>query len=65
MPWDLDLSFGGMGGGTELSIEHPWRGQNRFLERLFKVDAFKKRYLARMTEFISRSSSRNVIAAGG
>ena len=40
-----------MGGGTELSIEHPWRGQNRFLDRLFKVDAFKKLYLARMTEF--------------
>ena len=51
IPWDLDLSFGGMGGGTELSIEHPWRGQNRFLDRLFKVDAFKKQYLARMTEF--------------
>jgi len=51
IPWDLDLSFGGMGGGTELSIEHPWRGQNRFLDRLFKEDAFKKQYLARMTEF--------------
>jgi hypothetical protein len=45
--WDLDLSFGGMGGGTE---QHPWRGQNRFLDRLF-VDAFKKLYLARMTGF--------------
>ena len=42
LPWDLDLSFGGMGGGTELSIEHPWRGENRFLERLFAVGAFKK-----------------------
>jgi spore coat protein H len=51
LPWDLDLSFGGMGGGTELSIEHPWRGQNRFLDRLFKVDAFKKLYLAHMAEF--------------
>ncbi|MCU1234561.1 MAG: hypothetical protein JWP63_2528 [Candidatus Solibacter sp.] len=51
LPWDLDLSFGGMGGGTELSIEHPWRGQNRFLERLFQVDTFKQRYMARMKEF--------------
>jgi hypothetical protein len=51
IPWDLDLSFGGMGGGMELSIEHPWRGQNRFLDRLFKVEAFKKLYLARMAEF--------------
>jgi hypothetical protein len=50
LPWDLDLSFGGMGGGTELSIEHPWRGQNRFLERLFQVDAFRQRYLARTKE---------------
>lgn len=51
IPWDLDLSFGGMGGGTELSVEHPWRGQNLFLERLWRVDAFKKAYLARMKEF--------------
>ncbi len=50
-PWDLDLAFGGMGGGTELSIEHPWRGENRFLERLFAVPAFKKIYMARMGEF--------------
>ena len=51
MPWDLDLSFGGMGGGSDLSVEHPWRGQNRFLERLFAADSFKKAYLARMAEF--------------
>ena len=51
VPWDLDLSFGGMGGGAELSIEHPWRGQNRFLERLFAVNTFKQKYLARMKEF--------------
>jgi spore coat protein CotH len=51
LPWDLDLSFGGMGGGTELSIEHPWRGQNRFIERLFAVDAFKRAYMAHMAEY--------------
>lgn len=56
-PWDLDHSFGqfGMMGGQEqrenLSINHPWQGDNRFLERVFKVDAFKKLYLAKMTEF--------------
>jgi hypothetical protein len=34
-----------------LSIMHPWQGDNPFLERVFKVDAFKKAYLARMREF--------------
>jgi spore coat protein H len=51
LPWDLDLSFGGMGGGTELSIQKPWQGQNKFLERLFALPAFKAAYLQRMKEF--------------
>lgn len=56
-PWDLDHSFGQfpMAGSQEqregLSLETPWRGENRFLERVFKVDAFKKIYLAHMKEF--------------
>ncbi len=53
LPWDLDLSFGGFGAGTELSIDRPWRGQNRFLERLFQAEAFNKIYRARMAEFNS------------
>ena len=57
IPWDLDHSFGQfpMGGSQEqrekLSIQKPWRGSNRFLERVFNSDAFKKLYLATMTEF--------------
>ena len=57
MPWDLDHSFGQfpMIGNQEqreqLSIHHPWRGENRFLDRIFKVEAFKKLYLARLEEF--------------
>ena len=57
IPWDLDHSFGqfGLMGNQEqredLSIHQPWRGQNRFLERVFKVEAFKKLYLARLKEF--------------
>ncbi len=57
MPWDLDHSFGQfpMVGSQEqredLSIQKPWRGENRFLERVFKVDAFQKVYLARLDEF--------------
>ena len=57
MPWDLDHSFGQfgmMGSGDQrehLSIHRPWRGENRFLERVFKIDAFKKLYLAKLDEF--------------
>ncbi len=57
MPWDLDHSFGqfGMVGGQEqreqLSIHKPWQGEIRLLERVFKVEAFKKVYLTRMNEF--------------
>lgn len=57
IPWDLDHSFGQfpMGGTQEqreqLSIQKPWRGNNRFLERVFSVEAFKQLYLARLKEF--------------
>jgi spore coat protein CotH len=57
LPWDLDHSFGQfpMGGSQEqreqLSIERPWRGGNRFLERLFKLDAFQRRYRAGLEDF--------------
>ncbi|MGE5609412.1 MAG: CotH kinase family protein [Bacillota bacterium] len=57
IPWDLDHSFGQFPMiGTQqqreqLSIHHPWRGNIRFLERVFKVDAFQKLYLAKLEEF--------------
>jgi hypothetical protein len=57
IPWDLDHSFGQFPvfGSQEqreaLSIHHPWFGENRFLDRVFKVDAFKKSYLAKLDEF--------------
>ena len=35
----------------KLSIHHPWQGDKLFLERMFKLEAFKKLYLARMDEF--------------
>jgi spore coat protein H len=56
IPWDLDHSFGQfflMGSQeqrNELSIHKPWRGRNRFLERVYQVEAFKKPYLARLKE---------------
>lgn len=57
LPWDLDHSFGqfAMGGDQsqreQLRINHPWRGDVHFLERVFKVEAFKKIYLAKFQEF--------------
>lgn len=56
IPWDQDHSWGQFNRATQeqrdnLSILHPWQGENYFLERLFKVEAFKKLYLARMEEF--------------
>lgn len=57
IPWDLDHAFGQfypMGTQEQrenLSILKPWTGNNRFLERLFKMEAFKQLYLARLREF--------------
>jgi len=57
LPWDQDHSFGqfphtgSQEQRNDLSIHRPWVGRNRFLERVFAVDAFKKLYLARLDEF--------------
>src|SRR5258706_5222225 len=46
IPWDQDHSFGQFAmvanqvQREQLSIHHPWRQENRLLERLFKTDAF-------------------------
>jgi hypothetical protein len=34
-----------------LSIDRPWQGDNQFLEKVFKVEAFRKLYRQRLTEF--------------
>ncbi len=56
IPWDQDHSWGQFNRASQeqrdqLSILHPWQGENHFLERMFKVEAFKKLYLARLAEF--------------
>ncbi len=55
IPWDLDRAFGQFGiteGDMQrVDIMHPWQGSHRFLERIFRVDAFRKLYLADMTNF--------------
>jgi len=57
IPWDLDHSFGQfplIGSQTQrenLSLDRPWQGDKRFLERVFNAPAFKQLYLARLAEF--------------
>lgn len=56
IPWDQDHSWGQLIRTSQeqrdnLSIHRPWQEDNFFLERMFKVEAFKKLYLARMQEF--------------
>jgi spore coat protein H len=57
LPWDFDHSFGQfpMAGSADelarLSVLKPWSGQVRFLERVYKVEKFRRLYLARMKEF--------------
>jgi hypothetical protein len=57
IPWDLDHSFGQFPlMGTQemreqLSIDKPWQGEKRLLERVYKVEAFQKLYRARLAEF--------------
>ncbi len=56
IPWDQDHSWGQFERASQeqrdkLSILHPWQGENPFMERMFKLEAFKKLYLARLEEF--------------
>ena len=52
--WDQDFSFGNTRNNSGLSIYYPWSGNNRFLSRLYHVEAFRSNYLARMAEFSER-----------
>jgi spore coat protein CotH len=55
VPWDLDRAFGQfgvMGGDMQrVDILRPWAGRQVFLERMFRLEAFRKLYLADMAEF--------------
>jgi hypothetical protein len=55
LAWDQDQPFGQFPRGTQeqrenLSIHKPWTGQNRFLERAYESEPFKKAYLASLRE---------------
>ena len=51
--WDQDFSFGNSRNNGTWSIYAAWTG-SRFVSRLYGVDAFRSKYLARMTEFSER-----------
>jgi spore coat protein H len=51
--WDQDFSFGNTRNNGTLSIYNP-SGGNRFLTRLYAVEEFWSKYLARMAEFNER-----------
>lgn len=52
--WDQDFSFGNARNMGTLSIHRAWSAANRFLARMSKVEAFRAKYMARMTEFSDR-----------
>ncbi|MSU62695.1 MAG: hypothetical protein EXS31_09910 [Pedosphaera sp.] len=59
IPWDLDHSWGNFPfiGTAETrersSIWHPWVGENRFLDRVMRVEEFRKIYRERMEELLA------------
>jgi spore coat protein H len=52
--WDQDFSFGNSRNNGAWSIYSPWSGSNRFLSRLYNVEAFRSKYLVHMNEFSER-----------
>jgi hypothetical protein len=59
VPWDLDHAWGefphmGTPGQRErLDVWHPWVEPNRFLARLFAVEAFRARYRAELERLLA------------
>jgi spore coat protein H len=52
--WDQDFSFGNTRNLSGWPVQDPFAGGQRILSRLSRVDAFRSKYLARMTEFSER-----------
>ncbi|WP_035611815.1 CotH kinase family protein [Haloferula sp. BvORR071] len=66
IPWDQDQGFGQFPRGTQeqretLSIAKPWTGNNRFLERMFKVEAFQTNYRKFLKEFNEKQLSAQTL----
>lgn len=60
IPWDMDLAWGSffLLGTTDerarASIWHPWVGKNLLLERVMKVEEFRRLYRAKLEDFSER-----------
>ena len=52
--WDQDFSFGNGRSNSVGSIYYAWNGSNRFLSRLYNVEAFRSKYIAQLSEFSER-----------
>jgi hypothetical protein len=56
IPWDKDHTFGAWITATHEdrqrhSILEPWEGRKRFVSRVFKLEAFRERYLTALKKF--------------
>jgi spore coat protein H len=55
IPWDQDAAFGQFPPQRQIlttSLERPWQGNMRFLERMLAVPGIRAAYLARMRELV-------------
>ena len=64
MPWDLNLTFGSfpfLGNAdqqAQWSINKPWQGQNKLVERLLAMDQHKQAYQKLVKEMTSKIARR-------
>jgi spore coat protein H len=52
--WDQDFSFGNQRNNGGWPVHRPWTSTNRFLSRLYGVEPFRTKYLARMKDYSDR-----------
>ena len=69
LPWDMDLSLAGfpMGGTTEqqmdLSLAHPYAGQNKLVDRLLAIHAVNEKYQAVLKDLAAGAFSKERLLA--
>jgi spore coat protein H len=71
LPWDQDLSLGSFGGGRgaasgsilDLSLLHPYTGQNPLISRVLAMPELKQRYLEIVRQLVATSFSKPSLLA--
>ncbi|MBY0522377.1 MAG: CotH kinase family protein [Gemmataceae bacterium] len=69
IPWDLDLSMGGFPmGGTpdqqmDLSVMHPYSGQNKLIDRLFAMKDVSEKYQKLLKELTTTCFTKEKLLA--